>query len=34
MKHIVHTDADGYVISLELTQAKERIELKENTKTS
>ena len=22
MKHIIHTDADGYVISLELTQDK------------
>lgn len=29
MKHIVHTDADGYVISLELTQDKNGIEVPE-----
>ena len=29
MKHIVHTNADGYVVSLELTQAKEGIEIPE-----
>ena len=29
MKHIVHTDADGYVVSLELTQTKEGIEIPE-----
>ena len=29
MKHIVHTDADGYVISLELTQSKEGVEVPE-----
>ena len=29
MKHIVHTDADGYVVSLELTQSKEGIEVPE-----
>ena len=29
MKHIVHTDADGYVISLELTQDKKGIEVSE-----
>ena len=29
MKHIVHTDADGYVISLELIQSKEGIEVPE-----
>ena len=29
MKHIVHTDADGYVISLELTQSEKGIELPE-----
>lgn len=29
MKHIVHTDTAGYVISLELTQAKEGIEVPE-----
>ena len=29
MRHIVHTDADGYVISLELTQSKEGIEVPE-----
>ena len=29
MKHIVHTNADGYVVSLELTQAKEGIEVPE-----
>ena len=29
MKHIVHTDADGYVISLELTQSEKGIEIPE-----
>ena len=29
MKYIVHTDADGYVVSLELTRAKEGIEVPE-----
>lgn len=29
MKHIVHTDTDGYVISLELTQNKNGIEIPE-----
>ena len=29
MRHIVHTDADGYVVSLELTQVKEGIEVPE-----
>ena len=29
MKHLVHTNADGYVVSLELTQAKEGIEIPE-----
>lgn len=29
MKHIVHTDTDGYVISLELTQSKEGVEVPE-----
>lgn len=30
MKHIVHTDADGYVISLELTQSKEGVKVPED----
>ena len=30
MRHIVHTDADGYVISLELTQDKNGIEVPED----
>lgn len=30
MKHIVHTDADGYVVSLELTQDKNGIEIPED----
>lgn len=29
MRHIVHTDVDGYVISLELTQDKKGIEVPE-----
>ena len=29
MRHIVHTNTDGYVVSLELTQAKEGIEVPE-----
>lgn len=29
MKHIVHTDADGYVVSLELTQSEKGIEIPE-----
>lgn len=29
MKHIVHTDADGYIVSLELTQDKKGIEIPE-----
>lgn len=29
MKHIIHTDTDGYVISLELTQDKKGIEVPE-----
>ena len=29
MKHIVHTDTDGYVISLELTQSENGIEVPE-----
>ena len=29
MKHIIHTDIDNYVISLELTQVKEGIEVPE-----
>ena len=29
MRHIVHTDADGYVISLELTQSEKGIEVPE-----
>ena len=29
MKHIVHTNAEGYVVSLELTQAKDGIEIPE-----
>ena len=29
MKHIIHTDADGYVISLELTQNEKGIEIPE-----
>ena len=29
MKHIIHTDGDGYIISLELTQSKEGIEVPE-----
>ena len=29
MRHIVHTDADGYVISLELTQSEKGIEIPE-----
>ena len=29
MKYIVHTDADGYVISLELTQSEKGIEVPE-----
>ena len=29
MKHIVHTNADGYVISLELTQSEKGIEIPE-----
>lgn len=29
MKHIVHTDADGYIVSLELTQSKEGVEVPE-----
>ena len=29
MKHIVHTNADGYVVSLELTQDKKGIEVPE-----
>ena len=29
MKHIIHTDADNYVVSLELTQDKKGIEVPE-----
>ena len=29
MKYIIHTDADGYVVSLELTQTKNGIEIPE-----
>ena len=29
MRHIVHTNADGYVVSLELTQDKKGIEIPE-----
>lgn len=29
MRHIVHTDTDGYVISLELTQSEKGIEIPE-----
>ena len=29
MKHIIHTDADGYVVSLELTQSEKGIEIPE-----
>ena len=29
MRHIVHTDADGYIVSLELTQDKKGIEVPE-----
>ena len=29
MRHIIHTDADGYVVSLELTQSEEGIEIPE-----
>ena len=29
MKHIVHTNADGYIVSLELTQDKKGIEVPE-----
>ena len=29
MKHIVHTDADGYVVSLELTQSEKGVEIPE-----
>ena len=29
MRHIIHTDTDGYVISLELTQSEEGIEVPE-----
>ena len=29
MKHIIHTDADGYVISLELTQSEKGVEIPE-----
>ena len=29
MRHIVHTDADGYVVSLELTQSEKGVEIPE-----
>ena len=29
MKHIIHTDVDGYVVSLELTQSEKGIEVPE-----
>ena len=29
MKHIVHTDTDGYVVSLELTQSEKGVEIPE-----
>ena len=29
MRHIIHTDADGYVVSIELTQSEKGIEVPE-----
>ena len=29
MRHIIHTDADGYVVSLELTQSEKGVEIPE-----